>query len=181
MSLSCLPIAHYTFIPSSAIGCVHVWFSQFISMVLHGPPFPSSHTCHAAGLSLALASRSTKCFPLLASPFPSYILLHSAKSHAAKWEQMLHLFGVFYLFLFLWLKKRYPQMTRATRWSGSSCERFQNKGTVSFARTARSPLLSIEEFPNRLAQHHGRLNAEQHHVGPHLRGTYQKAHSPVCE
>lgn len=52
VSLSCLPIERYTFIPSNAIGCGCVWFSQFIWLV---PPFPSPPSCHAAGLALALA------------------------------------------------------------------------------------------------------------------------------
>jgi len=54
-------------------------------------------------------------FLCLLDSFLPIFLLHSAKSDACQREKMLPLVGIFYIFLFLWLKKLYPQMTTAMR------------------------------------------------------------------
>lgn len=185
MSLSCLLISHYPFIPSSALGCGCVWFSQLIPLVPAWPSFsiPSHLPCCWLGSASASAS-GIKEYQVL--PFACltvflffaelcWITCCQIRADVAPCWCFLH------IFISLASKKLYQQMTRAERWSWQFLWAVSEQGTDSFARTARSPLLSLEKFPNRFTKHNVCLNAEQHRVGSWIRCSYQRAHSPVWE
>lgn len=132
-------------------------------------------------LTLALASRSTKYFPLLAWLSLSYFcwtLLNRMLPNESRCCPLLVFSTYFYFFGF---KKAIPTNDYSKKVKWQSLWAVSEQDTDSFARTARSPLLNLGKFPNRLAQYNTCLNAEQHYVGSWLRYTYQRALAPVWE